>query len=241
MCWTVEASTTLTAAGVAGVGYGVYTRQPKELVITLAYFTIMEALQALSYPVAGICHSSLNQLLTLLSFMHIAFQPFFINMVMMYLIPNSLRKKIALPVYCLCGIAAAVTLLQMYPFAWAGTCIASVPLCGSELCAVMGDWHLAWTIPLNGLMNNLWPMPLMGMPGYFIVGLVLPFFYGSWRANLYHIVFGPLFAYLVTNSINEGGAVWCTFSIALLLSILGERPVRKYMRIQSVFGHHSVK
>lgn len=217
------------------MGYGVYTKQPKELVITLAYFTLMEGLQALSYPVIGLCNSSLNQVLTLASFVHIAFQPLFINMVMMYFIPPTVRAKIAPAVYCLCGIAALVTLGQMYPFSWAGHCIANVPLCGSPLCTVEGIWHLAWNIPLNGLTNTLWPLPFMGLPGYFLVGIVLPFLYGSWRANTYHILLGPLLAYLFTETLNEAGAVWCTFSIALLLMVLSDQPIRKYLHVKDIF------
>ena len=229
MCWSLQASAALTAAGTAGVAAGVCRKQPKALVITLGYFTLMEAIQAFTYPVIDACGASMNQVLTILGFIHIAFQPFFINMVMMYFIPKERRKKISLTVNVLCGFAAVVTLLQLYPFAWARSCIQSVPLCGSPLCSVSGQWHLAWNIPLNGLMNMLRPMPFMGLPGYFLIGLVLPFLYGSWRANLFHIVLGPLLAYLLTNSLNEAGAVWCTFSIALLLSLVGEKPIRKYL------------
>ena len=232
VCWSLEASAALTGAGVVGVGYGVKTKQPKELVLTLAYFTLMEGIQMMAYTVIDSCELAGNQLLTILAFLHIAFQPFFINMVMMYFIPDERRKKIATLVYILWGISATVTLLQLYPFSWAGMCRESVPLCGSPLCSISGTWHLAWNIPLNGIVNILRPMPFMGLPGYFLIGLLLPFTYGSWRANLYHIILGPLLAWLLIGSINEAGAVWCTFSIALLISILGEKPIRRYLRVQ---------
>lgn len=228
----MEASVALVVTGTAGFAIGTYHKQPKELLIPLGYFTLMEGIQALTYPVIDVCGISLNQILTTLGFIHIAFQPFFINMVMMYFIPKGRREKISLYVYLLSGLAAAVTLLQLYPFAWAGSCVQGVPLCGSPLCSVSGIWHLAWNIPLNGLVNGLIPMPFMGLPGYFLVGLVLPFLYGSWRANLYHIVLGPLLAYLLTNNLNEAGAIWCTFSIALLLAVAGERPIRKYLYVK---------
>lgn len=226
------ASVALTAVGTAGLSVGVHRKQPKELLLPLGYFTLMEGIQALTYPVIDACGIPLNQILTVLGFIHIAFQPFFINMVMMYFIPAERRKRIQFPVYIFCALAAIVTLLQLYPFAWAGMCSEGTPLCGNPLCSVTGTWHLAWNIPLNGLMNALWPMPFMGLPGYFFIGLVLPFLYGSWRANLFHIVLGPLLAYFLTNNINEAGAIWCTFSIALLLSLIGEKPIRKYLRVQ---------
>lgn len=230
MCWNIEASATLTALGTTAVAAGVYRKQPKELLIPLGYFTFMEGIQALTYPVIDVCGIPLNQILTVLGFIHIAFQPFFINMVMMYFIPKERKDKISLYVYILSGLAAAVTLLQLYPFTWAGSCTEGMPLCGSPLCSVSGTWHLAWNIPLNGLMNALKPMPFMGLPGYFFAGFLLPFFYGSWRANLYHIVLGPLLAYLLTSNINEAGAIWCTFSVALLMSVIGENPIRKWLR-----------
>src|SRR3989338_2379785 len=188
MCWSMEASATLTAAGTAALAVGAYRKQPKELLIPLGYFTIMEGIQAFTYPVIDACEMPLNQFLTMLGFIHISFQPFFINMVMLYFIPTERREKIAVPVYLLCGLAAGVALLQVYPFAWAGQCLDGMPLCGRPLCSVSGQWHLAWNVPLNGLLNTLWPMPFMALPGYFFIGLLLPFFYGSWRANLYHII-----------------------------------------------------
>lgn len=232
MCWNIEASAALTIAGAAGVGYGLKTKQPKELTYTLGYFTIMEAIQMLSYPVIDSCILPQNQFLTILAYIHVAFQPFFINMVMMYFIPKARRKKIAVYVYSLCGVATAFTLLQLYPFSWAGSCDPMVPFCGYPLCSSSGVWHLLWHVPLNGLTNSLVPMPFMGLPGYTLAGIVLPFLYGSWRANVYHIFLGPTLAWFMTTSINEAAAVWCTFSIALLLSVLGERLIRKHLRVR---------
>ena len=45
--------------------------------ISLLYFSSMEALQAVSYTSWTSANSPLNQTLTLLGFLHIAFQPFF--------------------------------------------------------------------------------------------------------------------------------------------------------------------
>lgn len=231
MCWSMEASVALTAVGTAGLTTGIYRKQPKELLIPMGYFTLMEGIQALSYTVINACDAPLNQFLTILSFIHIAFQPFFINMVMMYFIPKERRRRIARSVYILSGIATIITLAQLYPFAWAGSCLEGIPLCGRPLCSVMGTWHLAWNIPLNGLTNFMSPMLFMGLPGYFAAGLLLPFLYGSWKANLYHIILGPLLAVLITQNLNEAGAIWCTLSIALLLSLLGGEYVRKYLRV----------
>lgn len=236
MCWNIEASAALTFAGTAGVAYGIKTKQPKELVIALAYFTLMEAIQMFSYPVIDACAFPRNQILTILAYIHVSFQPFIINMVMLYFIPRKRRERIAMYVYIICGIASAFTLLQLYPFSWAGNCDPRVPFCGTILCSSSGVWHLLWQIPLNGLTNAFFPMPFAGLPGYVLAGILLPFLYGSWRANVYHLFFGPTLAWLVTSSINEAAAVWCTFSIALLLSVLGEKPVRKHLRVRGRYA-----
>ncbi|HEY5714667.1 MAG TPA: DUF5765 domain-containing protein [Candidatus Gracilibacteria bacterium] len=237
----MTASIAMTTVGAAAVGYGAYTKQPKDLLIPLAYFTGMEALQAMSYTVIDICGIPLNQILTVLSFIHIAFQPFFINMLMMYFIPQDVKKRIQGWVYGLCGIATVSLLLQLYPFNWS-ECVPGSLLCSEQLCTVSGDWHLAWEIPLNGIFNyfaSKWFV--LALPGYFLAGLVLPFVYGAWKPNLFHIVLGPLAAYFLLDNMSEAGAVWCLISIGLIILVLPGNTIGKYLHTQKWFFYEKPK
>ena len=53
----------------------------------------MEALQAAGYLVVNQCGLAANQVLTLLSVLHITFQPFFVNAFAMELIPAEVRAE----------------------------------------------------------------------------------------------------------------------------------------------------
>lgn len=59
----------------------------------------MEALQAYTYGVNDDCTMPSNQVATLLGYLHITFQPFFINLISIYFIPNQVRKRIEPLVY----------------------------------------------------------------------------------------------------------------------------------------------
>ena len=115
--------------------------------ITLGYFSSMELLQAFTYTVIDDCSSPSNQIATLLGYLHIAFQPFFINAISMYFIPDEIRRKISIPVYAFCFAVAIYMILASYPFSWSGSCVGS--LCSERLCSVSGSWHIAWELPLN--------------------------------------------------------------------------------------------
>jgi len=46
-------------------------------------------------------------------------------------------------------------LVKMYPFAWAGDCHIGIEgFCGPAVCSVSGSWHIAWQMPLNGIMSD---------------------------------------------------------------------------------------
>lgn len=232
MCWSLEASAALAVTGAVVTGYAVMTNKPKSLWIPLAYFTAMEALQAAQYTVVDICGIPLNQILTIVGYVHIAFQPFFINMVAMYFIPVQIKERISKTVYWLCAAAAVSMLIQLVPFAWAGQCLPGSMLCGKTLCTVSGSWHIAWDIPLNGLYNLLFTLVHVSMPGYVLVGLLLPFIYGSWKLNLYQMLTGLVLACFLTSNPNEAAAVWCLLSIGICILIIGEKPVRKYLHVR---------
>ena len=212
----------MVATGSATTVYAARSGLPPAIWMTLGYFTIMEGLQAAGYWVADACGTPANQLITLLSYLHIVFQPFFINAFAMQLIPGEISKKIRIGVYCLCLGSAAFMLLQLYPFDWAGTCRIGQPLCGSELCLRSGTWHIGWYIPYNGLALNVddffginW-----GFPTYMLAVFFLPLLYGSWRFVIFHYFAGPVLAHQLTDSVNEAPAVWCLFSIGILLIVL---------------------
>jgi hypothetical protein len=232
MCWSGEASAVLASAGLGTTAYAAYRKDPPAVWIPLGYFALMELLQAFTYSVIDQCDLPSNQIATLMGYLHITFQPFFINMVSMYFIPQEVRSRIGPTVYILCFVAAIFMLLQLYPFAWAGHCDPSTPLCGTRLCSVHGNWHIAWEVPTNGMCNGFAASPMHGFPSYVIAGIFLPILYGSWRMTLFHLVLGPCLASLTTNDVREWPAIWCLFSIGLLATAL-KTPVRRFLHVRA--------
>jgi hypothetical protein len=236
MCWSGEASAVLACAGFSSAGYLYYRREPKALCYALGYFSAMEALQAFTYSVIDQCSNPANQAATVLGYVHIAFQPFFINAVSLHFTPEPARKRLQPFVYGLCAIATCLFLLRLYPFGWAQPCYEikysvpfcpscepRVPFCGKTTCSLSGSWHIAWQIParFNYYLDN----------SYMLAAFFLPLLYGSWRMTLYHAITGPILAYSTTQDPNEWPAVWCLFSIALL-GLAAKSPVRRLLYVR---------
>ena len=225
MCWSGEASATLATIGLTSTAYVALKGEKKALWIPLGYFSLMELLQAFTYRVIDQPDLPLNQILTLLGFLHIAFQPFFISAVSLHFIPEKIRQKIEPFIYSLCFVGTVLILIKLYPFSWAGSCsLGYEPLCGSQLCSVSGNWHIAWNVPMNGLKWLNW--------GYYIPVFIAPLIYGSWKFTVYHLVVGPLAARILTDNLNEWPAVWCLLSIALFLIAI-KSPLRQLLYVKS--------
>jgi hypothetical protein len=236
MCWNLEVSAAISIFGFLTILYLVIKKYPLALIIPLTYFLLMEGLQALTYGVIDRCDLPINQIYTLLGYFHISFQPFFVNMLSLYFIPQYISRKIYLLVYTLCGISAALMLLDVYPFSWAEKCLPSRPLCGETLCSLHGNWHIAWSIPLrfSWHTNITTTFSAFMLNPYTLTVFVLPILYGSYRFTIFHIIFGPSLAYLLTKNMNEWPAIWCLISLYLILLAIST-PFRSFMHVKSWF------
>jgi len=231
MCWSGSASIVATAVGVVATAYAIKKKVPKERALALAYFTLMELLQAVSYLWIGRCGLSGNILLTNLGFFHIAFQIPVASAFMLSYASKRVRKQWTKPVMLASFIGTFILLVKLFaPMLWTvpkeWMCKAGDALCGEKACSYLGNWHLAWRLPLLGFD----PSNLV----YFIPVFIFPLFYGGWRISLFHFIFGPLLAVSLTTDRNEAPAIWCLFSIVILISIFFtplkrwfETPMRK--------------
>ncbi len=244
MCWSGEASTVLATIGLATTAYAAHKKEPAALWICLGYFSLMEALQAYTYMVIDSCGNPNNQLATLLGYLHIAFQPFFINAISMYFIPQNAARKIAPYAYAICFASTILMLIHLYPLPALGQCEIGRPLCAPHLCSVSGNWHIAWDIPLNQWYDSWtfdWsPFIDNAYLPYLLAGFILPLAYGSWRFTMYHALMGPLLAKLLTDNPNEWPAVWCLLSIGILL-VVAKTPIRKLLFVQKPWWQSFIK
>lgn len=232
MCWSGEASAVLASVGLATTAYAAYKKEPTVLWVCLGYFSLMELLQAYTYTVINECGNPANQIATLLGYLHISFQPFFINAISMHFTPKRIAQRVAPYAYGFCFFSVIFMIIQLYPFDWAGACYPTRTLCSEQLCSVRGNWHIAWNVPTNGLCNWSTNTPFAGFPTYVLAAFVLPVLYGSWRFTLYHLLLGPGLSRLLTDNYNEIPAIWCLLSIGILLLVV-KTPLRQFMYVKN--------
>jgi hypothetical protein len=221
----------MVAAGAAGTVITLRRGEPTAIWLTLAFFTVMEALQAGGYAVIDQCGSPANRWVTILSYLHIAAQPLFVNAFAMTIAPVRVSARMRRRVFALAGAASAVLVLRLVPLGAVGACAPGEILCGPAWCTRAGEWHIAWDVPLNGLPAHF------GIPGqfpsYLLAVFLLPLFYGAWRFVAFHALAGPVLAMLSTSDPNEMPAIWCLFSIGILAVSLS--PVIRY-RVMGAAG-----
>ena len=220
MCWGLGITVAMAVAGSAGAVVTHARNDPAAIPATLAYFTLMQGIQIAGYSVIDQCGTPANEMLTYLAMLHIVFQPLVINAFVMALVPPGRRLRLA--VWLLAGLASLSMLLQLHPFTWAGSCAAGAYLCAERLCTVSGDWHLAWDVPYNDLLNGVdaWLGTSFGFPAYMAAVFGLPLLYGAWRFALFHLIAGPVLAGLLSSTPNEVPAIWCLSSVAIALVAL---------------------
>jgi len=224
----------MVGAGSVAAAVTVRRGRPAAIPVTIAYFTLMEALQAAGYLVVDQCANAVNQTIAILSVIHIIFQPFFINAFAMELVPDAVRTRARVAVFAVCGASAAVMLLQLYPFDWAGACRPrpGSTLCDPMLCTVSGNWHIGWEVPFNGLMVPT--EQILGIeaafPTYAIAAFLVPLCYGAWRFAVFHALLGPVLAELLTNDPREMPAIWCLFSVGIVVLSLSPWLWRRFER-----------
>jgi hypothetical protein len=214
MCWSAEASLAMVAVGGVATAVSVVRGDPKAVWFAIGYFTLMEMLQAAGYAVVDQCGTPANRTITILSYLHIAAQPLFVNAFAMAIVPTMPGARLRRWVYVLAGAASVFLVLRLLPLEAVGGCAPGEILCGTDWCLRSGEWHIAWEVPLNGLPSYL-GIPFQ-FPAYLTAVFLLPLVYGAWRFVAFHALAGPIVALLSTRDPNEMPAIWCFFSIGIL-------------------------
>lgn len=222
MCWSAAASVSMVAAGAAVTAIAIARGESKAIWITLGYFTVMEGLQAFGYSVVDSCGTPSNKAVTVLSYLHIVFQPLFINAFAIAIAPYPVGRRMANIAYGIAGLSAVIMLARLLPLDQLGTCRPGEVMCATHFCLVSGEWHIGWQVPLNGMFNPLTNAlgTSVQFPTYFLSVFFVPLFYGAWRFVAFHLLSGPALAWQLTSNPFEMPAIWCLFSIGILFITL---------------------
>ena len=244
MCWSGEASTVMALVGITGSCLEARKSftYPSELgggseweveglsgkhnlrASTLAYFSLMELLQAFNYTTLGSI-DPYNALYALLGFIHISFQPLFITWFCLSFLPRQRRMywmtsttilSATVSFIFLCGLIVNPSL----PGCFATHCepLTDITLLmqnsqlascsATEFVSLKGDWHIAWQWASNSCQFT--------RNSYFVIAFFLPIIYGAYRVMIFSLIFGPLLSLLLTNNPHELAAIWCLLSIGFL-------------------------
>jgi hypothetical protein len=200
-----------------GLASGVFFFFAMELLQSIQYFFIAENLDS------PLCDTFMNQLLTILGFLHICFQPYFCHVINASLTKNAkyLDRYLVIKRLCLIGGGMLFARFFLY-YAWE-TKLGSQPstewLRGDKICTYRGNYHLAWSVPLAD--------PTYVIPGAAIHSFLMfaPFFAlyekkGMVLQGIFLFAFGPGLAGLITPNLMEQASIWCFFSIAQISIML---------------------
>ncbi len=218
MCWSPIVSASLGSAGLLTAAYGVKRDDPKELTTLLVYFSIMEFLQFAGYSYLNQCSSEVNSAITLLSWIHIAFQPVLLNFYLMST-AKPISKAMRAFVYTSSFFISALMLIKIIPFVPQSLCSIGQTLCGPVMCTISGNWHLAWSVP-----QYSYPLPGDLFIYYSLGAFVLPLFYRAYSGTILLFLMGPCLAFILSGGNPlEWPAVWCFYSVVLIIYTLSVR------------------
>jgi len=217
MCFDQKTSFGFAACGL---GCAIYVwkgiRNP-QLATGIFFFFLMEFLQGFQYFWIDQCDNRVNQVLTMLGYLHICLQPFFCHVMNSALTRSEkLKSQYALiQRLCLVGGLLLFIRLLMAPYSHfpvSNQCPSPEWLRGEKLCTYQGIHHLAWSVPLY---ESTYTSMGVGLHAFLMFA---PFFVmkHSWlmyAQGLFLFATGPGLAAYISPNLHEQASIWCFFSI----------------------------
>jgi len=183
-------------------------RDKYRLSATLFFLGIKDLIQGMSY--TNIKNNKETKALTSLSWIHICFQPLFVNLFISHFdINNKLWKYIF--IICLIFGFYYITKLNEFDIQNDKKCNDKSDYCADKTHSYIGKYHLGYKFNLNKDNNiNFW-MFLMFLPGLFTKSKIISIFW---------ILFAGLIRIFFQN-VNRGEleAIWCFLSIIYALPV----------------------
>lgn len=208
MCFSEQMSLVI---GMTGLLSGVYFYKKNiYAAIGIGYFALMEILQYFQYKVINECNNDYNKLLTNIGYLHICFQPLFVNIWLFAFIKKP--NFIYLYMCFFAGLLLASRLLWVKDDELCDN--KNEPLCGPNTCAYSGERHIAWNLRLRAAGKN-WFTPSIGL--HFFMWVVPALTILQVKPLLALLLTGPYLGFLLTNNIHEQPAIWCYTAIGQML------------------------
>ncbi len=208
MCFSENISLGFAITGLLASSY-FYIKHHYYAAIGIFYFSLMELIQYFQYKVINQCDNKTNILLTYIGYLHICFQPVFVNIWLF-----SFTKKPNYDFLYLSLVAGILLFLRIFWVTDKTLCdTKNEPICGPKTCTFSGERHLAWNVRLRAAGQN-WFTPSIGLHFFlFVIPALITF---QFKPIMAIILIAP-YAGLLTTNIHEKPAIWCYTSIMQLL------------------------
>jgi len=208
MCFSEKMS---LAIGITGILTSIYFYKKNIYAsIGIFYFALMEILQFFQYKVINQCNNKYNKFLTNLGYIHICFQPLFINI--WFFAFTKKRFFIFLYMCFFAGLLLASRLLFVNDKDLCDT--KNEPLCGKRTCAFSGKKHIAWNIRLRAA-GKLWFTPSIGL--HFFMWVIPVLTLCELKPILAMLLTAPYMVMFFTDNIHEQPAIWCYTGILQMI------------------------
>jgi len=176
----------------------------------ICYFAFMESLQAFQYAVIDQCDNPFNQVFTLLGFLHLAFQPFFVNLYLGAFMTKMQKRYVPL-ILSLSFFGGIMMANRLWMSEGDHMCAIGIQsMCGQKLCTFRGNVHLAWQMPMQHADQDYFTP---GWTLHFFVFYLPTYALGMYGHTIFLLLSGPFLGRALTSHQDEIPAIWCFFSI----------------------------
>jgi hypothetical protein len=247
MCFNIYWSSGFSLVGLIAAAYVKSTTSNGTLAFGVFFFFLMEFLQVVQYLFISpsldspICDTTINQVLTVLGFLHISLQPYFLHSINGSLLPvktMSRDKLISLKaqyhVVKKLAFLGGMLLFARWPMSFIpgwntlGKAQSTEWLRGHNLCTYKTGamYHLGWSVPMadptynimgTGIHSFLMFAPFLALSDWNSFSIL---FKGLFFQGIVCYCTGPLFAAYLSPNLQEQASIWCLFSIAQIMLML---------------------
>jgi hypothetical protein len=200
--WSVISFSLLTLTTVAGL----YFRIPSRITLATGFLAIKELIQVLLYHHLDNGCTDVNKYLTAAAWIHISFQPLFMNL---FISAFSATPKLYDVPLMLCFIYAVVNMFRLREIGGQNTkqCIPDdSTLCRPVTCSKAGKHHVAYGFALNSADVSIHTPSLFA---YFLLSFAPAFIIGDWLFGVINASVAIMSFTLNTHDAGEAAAIWC--------------------------------
>lgn len=214
--WSATSLTILIASSI----FCAYHKVDWRIIVGVIFLAWKELIQLVLYYHLDDC-SRMNTLLTVMAWIHISFQPYFLLLFISAFSKNARLYDVPLVLCLVFGIYNCIRIKELHPGDIKYKCVhqdKSESLCRKKTCSMPGKYHLAYGFDLASADANTRLLWVPSMFTYFLLSFVVPYVVGDWQLATINILVAFISNYVANHDFGEAGAMWCvnTFWVGLV-------------------------